>query len=30
MKKFDYQAKDNATNKVVKATVQADSENSAA
>lgn len=30
MKKFDYQAKDGATNKIVKATVQADSENSAA
>ena len=30
MKKFDYQAKDNSTNKVVKATVQAESENAAA
>ncbi|MEO5950796.1 MAG: type II secretion system F family protein [Candidatus Saccharimonadales bacterium] len=30
MKKFNYQAKDSATNKIVKATVQADSENSAA
>lgn len=30
MRKFDYQAKDNSTNKVVKATVQADSENAAA
>lgn len=30
MKKFNYQAKDGATNKIVKATVQADSENSAA
>lgn len=30
MKKFDYQAKDNATAKIVKATVQAESENSAA
>lgn len=30
MKKFDYQAKDNSTNKVVKATVQADSESAAA
>ncbi len=30
MKKFEYQAKDNSTNKVVKATVQADSENAAA
>jgi type IV pilus assembly protein PilC len=30
MKKFDYEAKDNSTNKVVKATVQAESENSAA
>jgi type IV pilus assembly protein PilC len=30
VKKFDYQAKDNSTNKVVKATVQADSESAAA
>lgn len=30
MKKFDYQAKDTSTNKVVKATVQADSEGAAA
>lgn len=30
MRKFDYQAKDNTTNKMVKATVQADSENAAA
>lgn len=30
MKKFNYQAKDNSTNKVVRATVQADSENAAA
>lgn len=30
MRKFDYQAKDNSTNKMVKATVQADSENAAA
>jgi len=30
MKKFDYQAKDTSTNKIVKATVQADSENAAA
>lgn len=30
MKKFNYQAKDGSTNKVVKATVQADSESSAA
>jgi type IV pilus assembly protein PilC len=30
MKKFNYQAKDGSTNKVVKATVQADSENAAA
>ena len=30
MRRFDYQARDNATNKVVKATVQADSENAAA
>ena len=30
MKKFNYQAKDNSTNKVVKATVQADSESAAA
>jgi type IV pilus assembly protein PilC len=30
MRKFEYQAKDNSTNKVVKATVQADSENAAA
>lgn len=30
MKKFNYQARDGATNKIVKATVQADSENSAA
>ena len=30
MKKFDYQAKDNSTNKMVKATVQADSESAAA
>jgi type IV pilus assembly protein PilC len=30
MKKFNYQAKDNSTNKIVKATVQADSENAAA
>lgn len=30
MRKFDYQAKDNSTNKIVKATVQADSENAAA
>lgn len=30
MKKFDYEAKDNATNKTVKATVQADSEQQAA
>ena len=30
MKKFNYQAKDTSTNKVVKATVQADSENAAA
>jgi type IV pilus assembly protein PilC len=30
MKKFDYEAKDSSTNKVVKATVQAESENSAA
>lgn len=30
MKKFDYQAKDTSTNKVIKATVQADSENAAA
>lgn len=30
MKKFNYQAKDNTSNKVVKATVQADSENAAA
>jgi type IV pilus assembly protein PilC len=30
MKKFSYQAKDTSTNKVVKATVQADSENAAA
>lgn len=30
MRKFNYEAKDNATNKVVKATVQADSENAAA
>jgi type IV pilus assembly protein PilC len=30
VKKFDYQAKDTSTNKVIKATVQADSENAAA
>lgn len=30
MKKFNYQARDGSTNKIVKATVQADSENSAA
>ncbi len=30
MKKFDYEARDTSTNKIVKATVQADSENSAA
>ena len=30
MKRFEYQAKDSTTNKVVKATVQADSENAAA
>jgi type IV pilus assembly protein PilC len=30
MKKFDYQAKDSSTNKIVKATVQADSESAAA
>lgn len=30
MRKFEYQAKDGSTNKVVKATVQADSENAAA
>lgn len=30
MRKFEYQAKDNSTNKIVKATVQADSENAAA
>jgi type IV pilus assembly protein PilC len=30
VRKFDYQAKDNSTNKIVKATVQADSENAAA
>jgi type IV pilus assembly protein PilC len=30
MKKFSYQAKDGSTNKIVKATVQADSENAAA
>lgn len=30
MKKFNYQAKDTSTNKIVKATVQADSENAAA
>lgn len=30
MKRFEYQAKDGSTNKVVKATVQADSENAAA
>ncbi len=30
MKKFEYQAKDNSTNKVVRAAVQADTENSAA
>lgn len=30
MRKFEYQAKDNSTNKMVKATVQADSENAAA
>jgi type IV pilus assembly protein PilC len=30
MKKFDYEARDTSTNKVVKATVQADSENAAA
>lgn len=30
MKKFDYQAKDNSTNKTVKATVQAESESAAA
>lgn len=30
MKKFDYQAKDNSTSKMVKATVQAESENAAA
>lgn len=30
MKKFNYQAKDNSSNKIVKATVQADSENAAA
>jgi type IV pilus assembly protein PilC len=30
MRKFDYQAKDSSTNKVVKATVQAESENAAA
>lgn len=30
MKKFDYQAKDNSTNKMVRATVQADSEGAAA
>lgn len=30
MKKFDYQAKDNSTNKTVRATVQADSESAAA
>lgn len=30
MRKFDYQAKDTSTNKIVKASVQADSENSAA
>lgn len=30
MRKFNYQARDSATNKIVKATVQADSENSAA
>ncbi|MEO7904726.1 MAG: type II secretion system F family protein [Candidatus Saccharimonadales bacterium] len=30
MKKFDYQAKDTSTSKIVKATVQADSENAAA
>lgn len=30
MKKFDYQAKDNSTSKMVRATVQAESENSAA
>lgn len=30
MRKFNYQARDGATNKIVKATVQADSENSAA
>ena len=30
MKKFSYQAKDTSTNKIVKATVQADSENAAA
>lgn len=30
MKKFNYQAKDGSTNKIVKATVQADSENAAA
>ncbi|HMH70052.1 MAG TPA: type II secretion system F family protein [Candidatus Saccharimonadales bacterium] len=30
MKKFNYQAKDTSTNKIVRATVQADSENSAA
>ena len=30
MRRFEYQAKDSSTNKVVKATVQADSENAAA
>lgn len=30
MKKFDYEARDTSTNKIVKATVQADSENAAA
>lgn len=30
MKKFDYEARDSSTNKIVKATVQADSENAAA
>lgn len=30
MKKFDYEARDNATNRIVKATVQADSEHAAA
>ena len=30
MKKFNYEARDTSTNKIVKATVQADSENAAA